>query len=121
MKLIKQILMNIHLGLLMIIQKKVLYFIIDGSIYCITPIDPLFLIKPIIDKFDKYQNIEQLIDIDSDFKLYECKYVDLELICDYKEIDSEKFYKFSSIKWIEFLVMKYNGLINSILNIILQY
>lgn len=108
---------NTHHGLLITLCVKVLFIIsiiifIDGYIYAITPIDPLFLITPFIETHKNFESKSQLLYVSDDVDFNKCDRCDLELICDTQVVENETFYKFSHDKWMKFLEMKFNGLMN---------
>lgn len=89
-----------------------IYVNIDGCIYTATPIDPLFLIASIIETHHNFESKDQLLYVSDNINFNKCDKCDLEVICDIQEVGDETFYKFSQDKWMTFLKMKFNGLMN---------
>ncbi|XP_023240378.1 ribonuclease H2 subunit B-like isoform X1 [Centruroides sculpturatus] len=84
----------------------------DGVIYVTTTVDPLFLILPYLKEV--YSPLDQLF-VDENFPdckiLSQCCLSRIDLITDKKEFGDESLYKYSEVKTIQWLKLKFENLV----------
>ncbi|KAI5678969.1 hypothetical protein M9H77_09919 [Catharanthus roseus] len=94
----------------------------DGSLYTATPIDPVFILLPIFDEArmkkrddpGKFRQLDEIIHVDG-YPGYQyltsLAEVSMEVVCDFKEIGSMKFFRLNDSKVLRWLCYKVNQLV----------
>ena len=88
----------------------------DGSIYMCTPIDPLFLILCMLDKYasSSYRNFQDIVTEEKNEDL-DCfrnaeQFMNFELLCDTQVISDNKYWKISEERTLQWLGAKFESL-----------
>lgn len=104
----------------------------DGRLYTATPVDPVFILLPIFDEArmkkgsdpGKFRQLDEIIFVDAypDYqKLFSIAEKSMELVCDFKEIGSTKFFRLNDLKVLDWLNCKVNQLEKTLPNLDKNY